>query len=91
MISGEISELPRWWSGIEYRYRAPVARVSSHMSVDKGQGSINLLDVPKKQGGEASLMTQPSVRFRKTINTDDGYGGYVAVNAQKYVPGRVFC
>lgn len=91
-MAGCITELPRWWDNINYRYQpnaaddpdraptpsAPASRFTSQplsLSLAAAPPSRNLL---VSQG----LLSQPSVRFRKTINTKGTEGEVMAVNAQ---------
>ena len=68
---------------MEYRYR-----VNPEASGHGGEGLIRaptlvMADRGKSSGLTQGLLSQPSVRFRKTINTMDDGGDLIAVNAQK--------
>lgn len=80
--AGEITELPRWWGGVEYRYRVD-PEASGHGAGLIRAPTLVLADRGQSSGLTRGLLSQPSVRFRKTINTMDGGGDLIAVNAQK--------
>jgi hypothetical protein len=88
--TGEIDELPRWWDNITYRYRPerPAAAGAAPPASLVGAGGTSYLQscgggMSREDMRSQGLLSQPSVRFRKTINTVNEEGEVLAVNAQQ--------
>ena len=99
-VAGCINELPRWWDNITYRYQpnaaydpgsapasaAPASRFASQRVPPPLSLSLAAAPSSRMLLVSQGLLSQPSVRFRKTINTKGPEGEVMAVNAQWWVP-----
>ena len=88
IFAGEITELPRWWEGVEYRYRVQSGAATVTSGVMNRPPSSALTGGGRPPGRSSvslaqGLLSQPSVRLRKTIATTNEEGDVIAVNAQK--------
>ncbi|GAX72909.1 hypothetical protein CEUSTIGMA_g364.t1 [Chlamydomonas eustigma] len=82
----EITELPRWWGHVEYKYclneEIKFRQKSTAVFRTPIMLAKSIKDLTQRQ--TEHLLSQPSVRFRKTINAVDSGGELVTVYAQRY-------